>query len=523
MVLYVGKAKNLRARVASYFQTRKHDRYQIRLLMRRVATIESIVTDTEKEALLLEHTLIRRYRPRYNILFRDDRSFLSLRVTTQHPYPGIYLTRKVTQDGATYFGPYTSALACRETALQITRAFRLRTCHDHDFANRSRPCMQYQIGQCTAPCVGYVDAAAYGRQVQEALWLLQGRRSELVARLELQMRAAAEAERFEEAARTRDLLRNIAVTVEPQHVVRHAAVDRDYVGWAIDEGRGAVAVLEVREGKVVGRNGTAVPLGGATAEACVASFLLQYYQPPRTPPPVICVPMSPALLGGCAEILRERRGDAVRLQFPRRGPEARLLRLAATNARATARTQRTLDEEWGVLAAATQRALHLPQPPTTIECVDISNWQGQEAVGALVCFVEGIPAKQRYRRFNIRTVQGLNDYAMMREVLQRRLLGDLPRPDLLLVDGGRGHLQIAARVLAELECLDLPLAAIAKPTERETIDKVYLPGRKNPLALKPGHPVLHLLQRLRDEAHRFGITRVRQRIGRVAAPKKSER
>lgn len=512
LVLYVGKAKALRARVGSYFQQRKDSRQQIRHLMRKVIDIDCVVTDTEKEALLLEHTLIRRHRPRYNVVFRDDKAFVSIRVSTQHPTPGIYVTRRVVQDGATYFGPYASALACRETVEQITRNFQLRTCDDQDFANRARPCLQYQIGRCTAPCVRFVTPQAYAAQVDKALWLLQGRKSALVAALQAQMRAAAVAERFEEAARVRDQLRNIAATVEPQKVIRHAAIDRDYVGWAIEGERGALAILAVRGGKVVDRAATAVRLGGEAPVALTASFLVQYYQPPRCPPPAVCLPFPPERLADCRAILAERRGAPVRFLWPRRGPEAKLLRLAAVNAKAVARTQDTADESWAALGLHCLRALHLPQIPSVIECVDISNWQGKAGVGSLVSFIEGQPAKERYRRYNIRTMETPNDYAMMREVLQRRLTGLLPLPDLLLVDGGRGHLQMASEVVRELACLNLPLVAIAKPTAGESTDKMYLPGRKNPLPLRRGDPVLLLLQRIRDEAHRFAITATRKRV-----------
>ncbi|MBI4367323.1 MAG: excinuclease ABC subunit UvrC [Deltaproteobacteria bacterium] len=516
-VLYVGKAKRLRARVGSYFQTRRGDRHRIRLMIRRVADIECILTDTEKEALLLEHTLIRRHRPRYNVVFRDDRSFLNIRVTTRHPFPGISFTRKPAKDGASYFGPYTNALACRETIEQITRQFRLRTCSDREFANRARPCLQYELGRCTAPCVGYVTAEDYAAQVANVLDLLRGRGSELVARLTGEMRAAAAAERFEEAARLRDILERIAVTVEPQQVVRHTAIDRDYVGWGMTDERAAVAVLEVRDGRVVARSGTTLTPGGDAPEEHITSFCFQYYQPPRRPPAILCLPWPAERFPDLAAVLSERRGGTVRLLSPRRGPEAKLLRLAATNALAMARSRQTAAASYAALAEQCRRALQLESVPTAIECVDISNWQGDAAVGALVCFIEGEPAKERYRYYTIRTARGPDDYAMMREVLSRRLTGDLPRPDLLLVDGGRGQLQVARRVLDLQGVLDLPLAAIAKPTAEETTDKVYLPDRKNPVKLRIGDPVLLLLQRIRDEAHRFGITLVRKRTAAVAA------
>lgn len=513
VVLYVGKATDLRSRIRSYFQQRTDTRYQIAALLRRVDDIAMIVTDTEKEALLLERTLIRKHQPRYNILFRDDKSYVSVRVNLAHPFPGICRTRKRVKDGSRYFGPYTSGSACRETIDLVTRFFQLRTCGDREFANRSRPCIQYQIGRCTAPCVGLTDTAAYGRQLQQALLLLGGRANELTAHLTAQMEAAAAAERFEEAAQVRDRLRDIATTVEPQKMVQAGAVDRDYFGWAIAGKTGAVAVLVVRDETVIDRRGAMVPLGGDMPVAFLESFLLQFYLPPRVPPPEIFLPVETEAIRGVAAVLSEQRGTVVRIHRPRRGADAKLVALATTNARVLSRAGTSAEREWEELCAALQCALQLPKPPHLIECVDISTWSGKAPVGAIVAFAHGGPAKARYRHYRVRGAEVPNDYAMMAEVLSRRIAraDALPLPDLLLVDGGKGQLGMACRVLQEAQVTTLPCAAIAKPRPDEETDKIYLPGRKNRVAFRRNDPLLRFLQRIRDEAHRFAISYQRKR------------
>ena len=519
IVLYVGKAINLRQRVRSYFRREANERFQIKFLLKHVTDIEVIVTDTEKEALLLERTLIRKHQPRYNIFFRDDKNYASVKISRQHAFPGIYRTRKVLKDGAQYFGPYPSGTACRETIDMVTRYFRLRTCSDIDFANRSRPCIQYQIGRCTAPCVGLVDAVHYRQHVDQAVMLLHGKRNELTQYLLQQMRTLAQAERFEEAARVRDLLADIDTTVEPQKMIRHGKMDCDYLGWSEEGSRGSVGILQVRDGKVVGQQGAVVRLGGDEPLAFIESFAMQYYQSPRIPPPMVCFPWDPAPCVGLGEFLREQRGESVTLKWPRRGTEAKLLRLASVNARAHCRAETSAEEAWEELCREVQMALQLSTAPHVIECVDISNWSGKNAVGSLVAFAGGRPAKERYRHYRIRGPQEPNDYAMMHEVITRRLAKrDVwPLPDLLLVDGGRGQLGIALRVLAEVGITDFACAAIAKPQSETECDKIYVPGRKNPLPLRRNHPVLLFLQRVRDEAHRFAVTYQRKRRRRTGA------
>lgn len=504
-VLYVGKAKNLRQRVRSYAKGRD-ERPQVVFLLRRTKALETIVTDTEKEALLLENTLIKQHRPPYNITFRDDKTYISIRVGTEHASPGIHLTRRVLRDGATYFGPYASAAAAREAVQRITQIFRLRTCSDTEFANRVRPCILYDIDHCTGPCVGRVTPQAYAVQVESARLFLSGKSRELVKRLTDTMQLASRAERFEEAARLRDAITLVREVLERQKVVIHRGGDYDAIGFADNHEHMAIAVLTVRGGTLLDQKVFGFERRAEDEQHLFSSFLVQRYAGRTDIPSKIVVPMTLPDRDALIDILTERRGTQVSLTTARRGIKAQMVKLAAKNAREfLAQRGDGLGQKLGVDSAA-----------RIIECLDISNLQGREAYGSLICFVEGKPAKDRYRLYTIRTLSTPDDYGMMREVLLRRFGGlaradrpesvVLPSPDLLLVDGGKGQLNIAVKVLADIGVHNLPVAAIAKTKERERDDRVYIPGRKNPVTFRHGSPELLFLMRVRDEAHRFGIT-----------------
>jgi excinuclease ABC subunit C len=516
-VLYVGKAINLRERISNYVQG-QDSRYQVVFLMRRVASLEYIVAGSEKEALLLEYTLIQKHKPKYNIFWKDDKSYVRVRVTTQHAYPGIYVTRQVEKDRARYFGPYVSASACRETVETIVRHCRLRTCTDREFANRSRPCIQYQIGRCTAPCVGKVAPDAYARQVQQAVALLEGRASEVKDELHREMHAASAAMCYEEAALLRDRMRAIEETIESQQMVRSESVDEDWVGWASHKGKAVVSVLMVREGRVQDRVISIETQDPDGASEVVERFLLQYYQAPLAPPPVIYWPFAVQPSPSVEQLLSERRGSKVTIHHPRRGQKREFLKLAQANADSILASRGADGERLDHTLRALERALHLPQYPYQIECIDISNWDGEQAVGAIVVFQEGKPAKSEYRHYNIRGPHQPNDYAMMYETLTRRYAKH-PVPQLLLVDGGKGQLQIALKVIQDLRLALFPVAAIAKGRGKGP-DKIFLPNRKNPLPLKAGNPVLLLLERVRDAAHHFGNSFVRHKMRKHRVQKK---
>lgn len=512
IVLYVGKANNLRERISNYFQG--HDtRYQVAFLMRRVASLDYIVAGSETEALLLEYTLIQKHKPKYNIFWKDDKSFVRVRLTTQHPFPGISTTRQVTKDGARYFGPYVSATACRDTVESIVRHCRLRTCTDREFANRSRPCIQYQIGRCTAPCVGKISKTEYAAQVHQAVLLLEGRVSDVKSELTQQMQLASEEMRYEDAAHLRDRLRAIAETLESQQMVQTKEVDEDWVGWASGKGRSVVSLLMVRGGRVQDHVVSIETQDPSAAPEVVERFLLQYYTGDTILngiPPVIYWPFDTPHTPAVAQLLTERRGGRVVIRHPQRGKKREFLKLAQANADSVLATRGSDADRLDHTLMAMERALHLPQYPYQIECIDISNWDGEQAVGALVVFQEGKPAKTEYRHYNIRGPHEPNDYAMMYETLSRRYAKE-PVPQLLLVDGGKGQLQVAMRVIQDLRLAAFPVAAIAKGRGKGP-DRIFLPNRKNPLSLKSGNPVLLLLERIRDAAHHFGISFVRHKM-----------
>lgn len=512
-VLYVGKAKNLRARVKSYFGRETKERYQIAFLMKRTVDIEFLVTDTEKEALLLENTLIKKHNPRYNVFLKDDKSYASLKINVGHEFPGLFVTRTVTKDGSLYFGPFASSLALRETVDLLTRHFQLRTCSDHEFANRSRPCLEYQIGRCSAPCVGKISAVDYRERIESARLFLQGSQKELIHKLKAEMKTAAENLQYESAARFRDLIRHCEVTLEKQKVVRHDGKDYDAVGFSENGGRLVFCVLQVRGGALIDRQHFVFAKNLSLEEDFLSQFLMQFYPLLIDLPPEILIPKTVRDAKTIAEILEDRRGHRVRIHKPLRGPKKKMSELALANAAEWAKTRIDRFENIG---ARLQKKLRLAVLPERIECVDISNLQGSDAVGSMVAFEDGKPLKSHYRKFKIRQTEGPNDYAMMREVLQRRFRramqpADLSEkekwapPDLLLVDGGKGQLQIALKVLADLGLHSQGVAAIAKPHGLEKSDKIFLPGRKNPLPLKPDSPELLYLMRIRDEAHRFGL------------------
>lgn len=513
-ILYIGKANDLKKRISSYFGKTKENRHQIQFLMRRVQDLDHIVTENEKEALLLENTLIKKHHPKYNIQLRDDKSYLSLKLSTKDKFPRLYVTRQIKKDGSLYFGPYSSAAACRETVDFIERHFRLRTCSDQELTNRIRPCLQYQIHRCDAPCVGYISEEIYKRTVEQVKLFLQGRKQDLLKEVEQEMAKLSEREEFEKAAKARDLIRSIKETLEKQSVARHRWIDQDAIGFYREGERITFCVVEIREGKVW--ESRLYHLKNYQEEPVVLEeFLNQYYGEGRLIPDEILLPSDLENKGPLLEVLQERRGKACSLLSPQMGDRRDLIRLAFKNAEEGFRHREAKQEEIGEILDHLQSVLHLQNLPRRIECFDISNIGGTLAVGSLVSFLQGEPFKEGYRRFRIKTVLGPDDFSMMKEVLKRRLIrsekeGDKgekwERPDMILIDGGKGQLNSVIEVMSELNITGIDIAALAKARPDESSDKVYLPGRKNPVRLKPQSSLLHLLMRIRDEAHRFAIT-----------------
>ncbi|MBM4258798.1 MAG: excinuclease ABC subunit UvrC [Deltaproteobacteria bacterium] len=520
-VIYVGKAKNLRTRVRQY--ARGGDgRVQIRFLLAQLADVEVLITSSEKEALLLENTLIKQHWPRYNIRLKDDKSYWHVKVTTQDSWPRLFLTRHIVKDGSKYLGPFHASSAVQETLEIIRKTFPLRTCSDTVFRNRTRPCLEYQIKRCLAPCTLPVAPEDYQRQLKNALLLLEGKNTELIDQLSTRMHAAAEALRFEEAALLRDQIQAITQTGEKQKVATPLGYDQDIFGLYREGGAIEVQVLFVRSGALVGNQEYSFDDNEFPDEEVLAELLSQFYQGERFIPDEILLPVELEDAEVREEILRERKGKKVETLCPQRGDKIRLLDMARENAQQSYTEKRHTTEQKEKTIDQLRRALHLRNAPKRIECFDISNIQGNLAVGSMVVFNEATPEKSRYRRFRIKTVEGADDFGMMYEVLMRRYrraLEEHDLPDLLMVDGGKGQLGVAVEVFRELNITEVDLIGLAKMrTERDpfaeeiehSAERVFLPGRKNPIILKPNSTALFLLQQLRDEAHRFAITYHRQ-------------
>ena len=520
-VIYVGKANNLRSRVRTYFRG-GDERSQVRFLMQRVVGLETLVTANDKEALILENNLIKQYKPRYNIRLKDDKSYVSVKVTLQDAWPRILVTRKIVKDGGRYFGPYASAYSVRETLDTIRKVIPLRTCSDGVFRNRSRPCIEYQIKRCLGPCCLPIDPEAYQRHVREAMLLLEGKSQQLVRQLEGDMQRAAEELRYEDAARLRDRIRAIERTQERQQVVSHWGDDQDVFGLYREGGFIEVQVLFVRQGKLTGNQAYSFADFEFADEEVLEAVLTQFYQGDRYVPDEILVPVDLEDRDVRAEYLSDRKGKHVDILRPQRGDKVRLLEMAAENAQQSFRERQDAGRNRERMSEELQRRLHLRNAPKRIECFDISNIQGRLAVGSMVTFDEGEPDKNRYRRFRIKTVPGADDFRMMYEVLKRRFgraKEEASYPDLLVVDGGKGQLNVALEVLRELEISEVDAVGLAKmrveraPQSADVVrteERVFLPGRKNPVVLKRNSNALFLLQRVRDEAHRFAITYHRQ-------------
>jgi excinuclease ABC subunit C len=518
-ILYVGKAKNLRARVLCYFTAEKDGRYQVQFLMRKAADIEFIVTSNEKEAVLLENTLIKRHLPRYNIFLKDDKSYLSIKLNLKHSFPRLIPTRRIEKDGSLYFGPYTSAFKAREVVDFIEEHFHLRNCSEHDFANRVRPCLQYQIKRCDAPCVDLISPEAYGEIVQQVRLFLGGRSRELLDLVKEKMEQASAELHFEEAARMRDLLHAIQATLEKQKMVSHFGADSDTVGFHREGDRVSVVILISREG-VLGERKNYLFHSHEDSQELMESFLIQYYTAESLIPREILLPMDLEGGKGIAEILSERKGQKVTLTIPEKGEKRSRVDLACQNAKERLLREAVSQEGREEILTRLQNQLQLARLPRRIECYDISNIQGQIAVGSCVCFVDGQPEKKAYRHFKIKTVSQANDFAMLYEVLTRRFSReDWPVPDLIVIDGGKGQLGAAHAALKDKGVLNVDLISLAKEKillsqneKRASVDfaakkpeRIFLLGRKNPLILRPNSSELHLLMFLRDEAHRFGI------------------
>ena len=518
-VLYIGKARNLHARVGSYFTRAGEPRVNVRFLMGHVRRVETIITSNEKEAFLLEDTLIKRHQPRYNIRLRDDKTYVSVWINLRHPWPRAVVIRLrggKRRPGDLFLGPYPSASAIRNTLRQLQRIFPIRSCPDHVLRNRSRPCLLHPIGRCCAPCSRPVDQGEYDEMVQGTILFLKGRTSEVLETLRDQMRRAAEALDYERAAVIRDRIQAIEQSTERQGVHRHEGRDRDVVALERDGGYGAFVVFVYRNGVMVSSRPFLVRDPGTPDDQMMEEFLSRYYAL-ETPPSELAVDPSPSGVAGLREVLSDHREGRCQITVPQRGEKRQLIQTARENAR------RLLEQHLSGQASIHQvqreimERLRLPHSPDPIECYDISTLQGHATVGSMVTFRGGEPERSRYRRYRIKTVRGADDFASLREVLTRRFrrvaAGEEEPPGLVVMDGGKGQLAVATEVLEEMGLAGTPVVGMAKEkirrrgdqTERSE-DRFFLPGRKNPVRFRANSPALYLLQRLRDEAHRFGVT-----------------
>ncbi len=519
-VIYVGKAIRLRTRVRSYFREKSTSGLTSQM-MRYVTEIDYIVTETEVEALILENNLIKAHQPRYNVKLKDDKRYPYLRVTTNEPFPRIHITRKAENDGTRYFGPFVHVRSTRQVVKQLTKFFPIRTCTLPltETENKYRVCLDYHIGRCPGPCADKMSVADYDEIVQKVCQFLSGNTDAVVKELTEQMEAAAEALDFETAAKHRDTLKDVQQAITTQNMDSVSAADEDVIGIAARTDIACVQLLRVRDGKLLEREhyylNDADPESLATA---LSAFISQYYQNAVFVPKTVVLPMPIASLELIANWLSEKRGSRVGIHVPRAGRLRKLQTLASKNAEIllTQREQNVVYSS-GVEPALVelQELLELKHPLRRIEAYDISNLGDRFAVGSMVVLEDGKPASSEYRRFKIRSVEGQNDFAMMQEVITRRFrraLADDKKfnklPDLMLIDGGKGQLstaQAAMKPFATSHLPDIPMIALAK-----RIEEIFVPGKTEPIVLREDNPTLHMIQRLRDEAHRFAITYHRQ-------------
>ncbi len=515
-LIYVGKAARLRDRVGSYFKSRS-DSPKVAAMVRRVARIEVTVVGSETDALLLECNLIKAHRPRYNVIFRDDKTFPYVLCAPDHEFPRLQFWRGLRRPAGQLFGPFPSAHAVKEVLLQLQKVFRIRNCRDSFFAHRSRPCLQYQIGRCTAPCVGLISAADYRRDLDSALQVLAGGSETLSDELRRRMADASAALQFEEAARLRDQLAGLSELQSQQIATAPRARDVDVIALVGEPGRYGVTLLTVRDGQSLGTTNYFLSALGEPAET-LAEFLLLHYAGLAAPGEILInqeLPDHEAV----AEALIAVAGRTVHLHRSGRGLPGRWLELAEQNAREALRMRAGRHDFMTQALEALTLALPLPRAPERIECFDISHTGGEGTVAGCVVFGPEGALKRAYRRYNIEGVAPGDDYAALEQALSRHgariVAGDLPRPDLLLIDGGAGQLRAAQQGLARAHCEGLTLLGISKgPDRKPGQERLHWPGESVARTLPPDSPALHLLQRVRDEAHRFAITGHRRRRAR---------
>ncbi len=537
-VLYVGKAKNLKNRLASYFQMGPHESPRTEMMVLRVNRFDVILTETESEALILENTLIKKYKPKFNVRLKDDKAYPYLKIQVNEAYPRIEWTRKVLRDGARYFGPFPSAWSARQTMNLLNETFQLRDCAENTFRHRSRPCILYQMGKCSGGCVGKIDEKKYHESIDEVVGILEGKADRLVASLKKEMNEAAKEEEYEVAADYRDQIRNLELVTQTQGAVEAGSDrDRDVIGIARKDAEAHAAILRIRGGKIVGVKHMILQNTDSSLSDSdlLSDFLSQYYfslvegareakeQGRAKPSPASAAvseehpPQEVLVQEAPTEVEMHERTLGLRILVPDDPRETQLLSVARSNADYALEqsSKRTAGHGFEALEEVMDK-LNLPKLPHRIECYDNSNIGGEDAVGSRVVFIDGAPDKNLYRRYKIRTVEGSNDFATMREVLGRRFAHtEEDLPDLVVVDGGKGQLSQAVAILEELQVQGVAVVGLAKArTEsdfkssevKSSFERIFIPNRKNPVPLLPHTAAYKLLTHIRDEAHRFAIT-----------------
>ena len=520
-VIYVGKARNLKKRLASYFarignSTSRTD-MKTEILIRNISDFDTIITDSEKEALILESNLIKRYKPRYNVILKDDKRYPSLRLDIKNPYPNLMVVRKIAKDGALYFGPFSSSAAVQKTLKIIHKTFRLRKCKQKDFNRRSRPCLNYQIGSCLGPCCLEVNNKIYDDIVKEVVLFLKGRTPDLIKKIKQEMISAANLHDFEKAAVLRDKMFALEQTLEKQVAVTNDFKDRDVLGIARSDENSILTILFIRSGFLIGTRNFEFSKMMSTGSEMIGEFIRQYYDTTRFVPKEILTPkpLEDAFL--TEEMLSTIKGQKVKILSPKRGEKFRLIRMADQNAKNSLRERIAEVSKNSQLLVRLQQRLKMNRMPFRIECFDNSSISGKDAVSCMVVFENGKPNKSLYRKYRLNTATAKDDYACMAEVLSRRYgkgKTSEPYPDILMVDGGKGQLSIAVSVLTPLQLeKKIQLISIAKRNDKkgETQDKIYKPGQANPVNFGREGDLILFLERIRDEAHRFAISFHRKR------------
>lgn len=528
-IFYVGKAANLSKRLSQYFGKTSDTRYFVSLLDRLLDDVQVLITNNETEALILEAELIKRHQPRFNVRLKDGKGFLHVRIDERADWPKLSVVRNVREDGARYFGPYHSASRLRETVKIIERNFQLRSCEDGTFHNRARPCLQYQIKRCSAPCVFPNLEESYRQEVRDVMLFLQGRKQDLVDQLQGKMTEAAEGMDFERAAVLRDRIRAIETSLQPQQVVVQQNIDRDVMGVYREGSLVEIALLFIRGGTLVGSRTFSFEHQESPDEEMLSTFLNLYYNGGHEVPDEVLLPSPAEGQDALAERLTQIRGRKALIKVPQRGPNRRLMEMAEKNAEQAFFQARRSEEVRNKGLERLQKRLRLANYPRVMECYDISLFQGTAPVASRVVFESGVPKRSAYRHYKIRHVEGTDDYAMMREVLIRRLkrgLKESDLPDLIIVDGGKGQLNVAVTVLKDLRIEGVDVVGLAKarvlsgPRDdnkgmERSDERVFKPNVKDPIILRSNTDELFLMARIRDEAHRFAITFHRKlRMGR---------